>query len=883
MRRGTALAKGAVALAALAVMAAGVPWALVHFVGWPLPHSLPTWAQLRAGLTQRGIPDTTLLKALACVVWLAWALLVASLAVETPATIRGRLGRRLRWAGPLQPLAAQLLAAVAIAAISLSARSQAAPRPLHVSLQPASAAPAPALAFAAVDAGSPLQVGGKPPPAPPGAATSSYLVQRNDTLWGIAETRLGDPLRWREIFALNQDRPQPDGSALADPHWIRPGWTLLLPVETAASPPSDPAPRPLAPPPLPARPAPLPAPAERPGANAPSPQLPLSQPPHAGGHSARSATNGAQADADRPPAVVSLPGGAVVSGAFAAGVLSAVAVGRLRRRHGCQPGVPEPGRCLAPAPLGPTIRRLAYALTDEDEGPPAPSLPHPEEAEATRLVPDLIDAAERDGTTITARLADRSGAALVGPQADDVARAWMAALLTRAGPLAAEVMATTATTDRLLPGLGEIPGLRTSTDSASLIRAIEAEILTRTRLLDAAGASDDIAHRRSHPAEPLPALLCLVEDLDDAQAARMAANLATIPRLGITVVFLSDSAGAAGRLHLDGHVVAAAEPTDQLGWLAGASLFAMPATEAVEVLRALADAEYRPTSDDNPEWTEVIERIEHPAPDAEPWPETAPSTRAELPESPARPVRVQAFGPLTITVAGTTISRGLRSVAKELLLYYLLRPEGATVEQAVDHLWPDTDPAMVHRQFWTAASNLRSRFRQHLDVESKILDQDGDVYRLDPDLVSADLWDFQSALAAATRVGGDDEARSALRLAAETYRGELAETAGWIWLEPVREDLHRRAVDAHLRLAELEERSGDLPAAEAVLENVIDLDRYAEEPYRRLMSLQARHGRTGAVKATWRQLQRRLIELDLDPDPATARLYRSLITEEPAA
>ena len=444
-------------------------------------------------------------------------------------------------------------------------------------------------------------------------------------------------------------------------------------------------------------------------------------------------------------------------------------------------------------------------------------------------------------------------------------------------------MATTATTDRLLPGLGEIPGLRTSTDSASLIRAIEAEILTRTRLLDAAGASDDIAHRRSHPAEPLPALLCLVEDLDDAQAARMAANLATIPRLGITVVFLSDSAGAAGRLHLDGHVVAAAEPTDQLGWLAGASLFAMPASEAVEVLRALADAEYRPTSDDNPEWTEVIERIEHPAPDAEPWPETAPSTRAELPESPARPVRVQAFGPLTITVAGTTISRGLRSVAKELLLYYLLRPEGATVEQAVDHLWPDTDPAMVHRQFWTAASNLRSRFRQHLDVESKILDQDGDVYRLDPDLVSADLWDFQSALAAATRVGGDDEARSALRLAAETYRGELAETAGWIWLEPVREDLHRRAVDAHLRLAELEERSGDLPAAEAVLENVIDLDRYAEEPYRRLMSLQARHGRTGAVKATWRQLQRRLIELDLDPDPATARLYRSLITEEPAA
>jgi DNA-binding SARP family transcriptional activator len=883
MSRATALAKGAVALVALAAMAAGIPWALVHFVGWPLPHALPTWAQLRTGLTQRGIPDTTLLKALACVVWMAWALLVASLAVEMPATIRGRLGRRIGMAGPLQPMVAQLLAAVAIATVAVSARPQAAPRPLQVSLQPANAVPVPAIA--AVDAGSSLRVEGNPPPAPPGeaTATSSYLVQRNDTLWGIAEARLGDPLRWREIFVLNQDRPQPDGSVLADPHWIRPGWTLILPVDAAPPPPSEPAPSPLAPPA--ARSASLPAPAATPEPDTPSSQLPLSQPPSAGGHSAPSSTNGAQADDDRPgiPAVVSLPSGAVVSGAFAAGVLSAVAVGRLRRRHGYQPGVPEPGRCLSPAPLGPTIRRLASALTADDADPPAPALPRPEEAEEARVVPDLIDLAERDGTPITARLADLSGVAVVGGQVDDVARAWVAALLTRAGPLAAEVMATAGTIDRLLPGLGEVPGLRPAADSAFLIRAIEAEILTRTRLLDAAGASDDIAHRRSHPAEPLPALVCLVEDLDDVKTARLAASLATTPRLGLTVVFLGAPAGAAGQLHVEGRKVSSAESADKLGWLAGAALFTLPASEAVEVLRALADAEYRPTSDDDPEWTEVIERIEHPAPQAEAWPETAPGPQAEAPEGPARPLRVRAFGSLTITAAGTTISRGLRSVAKELLVYYLLRPEGATVEQAVEHLWPDIDPAMVHRQFWTAASNLRSRLRQHLEVDSKILDQAGDVYRLDADLVSADVWEFQAALAEAARAGDDDEVRSALRRAAEAYRGDLAESSGWIWLEPVREDLHRRAVDAHLRLAELEEQSGDHPAAEAVLGRVIELDHYAEEPYRRLMTLQARQGRTDAVKATWRNLQRRLAELDLDADAATARLYRRLVAAEPAA
>lgn len=34
-----------------------------------------------------------------------------------------------------------------------------------------------------------------------------------------------------------------------------------------------------------------------------------------------------------------------------------------------------------------------------------------------------------------------------------------------------------------------------------------------------------------------------------------------------------------------------------------------------------------------------------------------------------------------------------------------MSPQGGIVEQAVEHIWPDTDPKLVHRQFWTAASN----------------------------------------------------------------------------------------------------------------------------------------------------------------------------------
>jgi nucleoid-associated protein YgaU len=43
-----------------------------------------------------------------------------------------------------------------------------------------------------------------------------------DTLWALAARRLGDPLRWREIHAANQD-------LVRDPDLILPGEQLRIP------------------------------------------------------------------------------------------------------------------------------------------------------------------------------------------------------------------------------------------------------------------------------------------------------------------------------------------------------------------------------------------------------------------------------------------------------------------------------------------------------------------------------------------------------------------------------------------------------------------------------------------------------------------------------
>lgn len=79
-------------------------------------------------------------------------------------------------------------------------------------------------------------------PAQPGAPASSraesgpeHVVAPRDTLWRIAEVRLGDPLRWREIYDLNLGRTQPDGGHLAEDTMLQPGWVLVLPADASTT------------------------------------------------------------------------------------------------------------------------------------------------------------------------------------------------------------------------------------------------------------------------------------------------------------------------------------------------------------------------------------------------------------------------------------------------------------------------------------------------------------------------------------------------------------------------------------------------------------------------------------------------------------------------
>ena len=274
---------GLAAAVVLLATVVGVP-ALLLAIG-AAPTSMPSPEQVRHALF---VPDQSMavvFAVLAAIVWFCWAAFTLSTLREVVAAIRTR-GHgsarplpRLEWVG--RP-AAQLVAAVVLLFVSA---------PGLISATTPSAAAAPAVAMT-MPANTAHEAAAVTPPNWRHQKAATYTVQRRDSLWSIAQTQLGDPLRWPElahlnpgvvgpapdfliragstltlapvadhrlgatsekvvmvkagdtlsqlaadhgagewpaIWSANQNRPEPHGQVLTDPDHIEPGWTIAVP------------------------------------------------------------------------------------------------------------------------------------------------------------------------------------------------------------------------------------------------------------------------------------------------------------------------------------------------------------------------------------------------------------------------------------------------------------------------------------------------------------------------------------------------------------------------------------------------------------------------------------------------------------------------------
>ncbi|MFF1593104.1 LysM peptidoglycan-binding domain-containing protein [Streptomyces sp. NPDC058286] len=200
-------------LAGLAVLVVGVP-ALLLKVG-TLPQHVPSLDQARDALMA---PDdgSLLFTTLTVAAWIAWLWLLVPLLVELVAALAHRATPRLPGMVTSQRLAAYLLGGLLLA--SPAAAATAATPAVAATSTLDHGSPAPAVADNASRAAAAVTTGGP--------AKEHHVTDEGVVAYDVAEERLGDGLRWRDLARLN-----PELHITGPSSSLSAGTTLTLPAD----------------------------------------------------------------------------------------------------------------------------------------------------------------------------------------------------------------------------------------------------------------------------------------------------------------------------------------------------------------------------------------------------------------------------------------------------------------------------------------------------------------------------------------------------------------------------------------------------------------------------------------------------------------------------
>ncbi|WP_285748733.1 BTAD domain-containing putative transcriptional regulator [Lentzea sp. NBRC 105346] len=841
------MARGLLAFGVLSALTAGLPWGLVHFVGWPLPDHVPTWDEVQIALFSP-MSGQFFIDALAIICWIAWFFFVLSVLRSVVDIATGIAWTPRRARGPFQALTAALIGAVVLTL--LSNRAFATPAAGGRAHEPTAAVVVAPLSPGAMEHPAALDlVVDRAAPAPPGLVrvVDEVRLPQNgiyDSLWRIAERIYGPGGgdRWPELYQLNRGVEQEDGRSLTNPDLVRPGWKIAAYVPEPAE-----APPPAEVPATPSNPAPPEEMAE--------PRGELSEPG------------------------LNLMTGVYVSLGLAGAISAAVAAIQMRGRRRYRIGSGKRSDLRRPvAPVVQALRVGHEAMRDRQSddtefvhfGPPRPNArlsaegaPEPS-SEPPRLP---ASAGTRRGREFAVDLASTRGLGLSGPGATAAARALLLHLLTAQGADATCRILVPADDVHLIFGEVEAQDLPHTVEVVASLDAaldeMETLLLTRARQaldghLRASGAVVLVARSVGHTERRLQAVL------DNGSALGLAGVLLGQWRPGATVI-----------VRVDGTVSATSPGLGDE--LSGARLFNLPAADAADLLAVLREAEVQRGPDDVDEDVRSIPDARLPEPRSSTVPDAAAvgSTHAAV----ASRLTVEVFGRFHLVFepagsASVDLSDLLTPKQREVLVHLALHPQGVRREVLNEAVWPGSRPPRPYNSFHNTLSVLRRVVTEATSgsMANFVVNSDG-RYQLNRELVEVDFWKLEQSLANAGSAGADRT--SCLQRAVDLYVGDLAEDVLSPWIEPVREAARRDVLDALSALIN-EHGDADPQRVLVLLERARQLDPYNEGVYRQIMSTQAELGQLAAVPRTLALLTATLGEIDEEPSPATCDLAEFL-------
>ena len=881
-RRGRQLA----AIAGVAAALSTPPVLLALLIGNPLPHSIPTSHTLTTWL-RSPLSDIAALHVLAVAAWLTWLHLCACVSSELTRQLRGTTWR-VPLGGVNERLAQHLVAAVLLAGPGLSVATTATP----------------ALAAApAVSTGTPVTLNAVTSPAPPPtpkltlvASTATVPAQQpatrphadaplykeyvvapphgryHDNLWDIAGRHLGDPMRWHEIFHLNDGRVMPDGQRLTRASLIQPGWVLRMPPDAtglpdAATPqavtPTKPprqesaqattqphraathAAQPVQPP------APTTASQSRVTAPAPRPR------PEAEQHAPRAPRHNVPVPVDAGLAIAAI------------GVLAALErrrrVAQRHRKPGTRLRLPDPA-------LAPVERRLRTQANDATAV-----------AAAIRLAVALV--ADKDAA-VTVRAAwhhqdgaidlvlDTARPAVAPFSSSD--RGWRLAPTDHGYTLAASTQADPAPT--LTPvgtdGAGsvcyvnlEVPGLialdGSSADTTALITGIVrsiagapwadelAQLVVPARLsravvgldrVDILGDPPTLLDHLGEYSNRVAATLTGEPSLAAARRAGEADTVGVVILAGLTTTELGDQLRTAAMTPTAPIVAVLAEPhPDAQTWTCADGTLSIPGVaqrlsplpcdiDEVETTAQLLEQalDTTPANAEDPRYAAVVENCP--------------------PERESRDVEVRVLGPIEVHGA----DRIQRKPVLELIVYLALHRRPVSSEQLSAALWPDRE----HN-----GHVLRSRMSEARAALAGGIEREGQTWKL-AEFIGCDWQRFQSLAA-----GSRSEQMEALNLIrGRPFHGYKAE---WLHLDGYLAEVEAAIVDLALSVAESALADDDPVTASAAAVAGLRASPYDERLYQLALSAAAARGATGEVRAL-REQHDRVLEEEIEPDDHTA-------------